>query len=187
MTAVSRSSSFHSANSEVSHSSHSSFQSAQSAASTVAAPRGFSVVEGTVVNRCFGCGVAQMVENGRARRLFGNSARFGSKLPVLCRQCLALGCPSRVPPCAKESHAQRGGGLCADRSACLVALLYGTKILPYTISHPYSVVDRELHPVAQTRVVAALRPVGSPLRVCAAARPRPHRTASRPQTSASCV
>ena len=44
-----------------------------------------------------------------------------------------------------QSHAQRGGGVCANRSACLLALLYDTKILHYTISHPYSVVDRELH------------------------------------------
>ena len=44
---------------------------------------------------------------------------------------------SESGPSRCQSHAQRGGGLCANRFACLLALLYDTKILPYTISHPY--------------------------------------------------
>ena len=48
---------------------------------------------------------------------------------------------SESGPSICQSHAQtgpqRGGGLCANRSACLLFLLYDTKILPYTISHPY--------------------------------------------------
>lgn len=48
------------------------------------------------------------------------------------------------------------GVLCANRSACLLALLYDTKILPYTISHPYPVVDRELHAGLRARAPVTL-------------------------------
>ena len=55
----------------------------------------------------------------------------------------ALGCPSRVLPC--QSHARWKGGLCANRSACLLALVMIPRFYPTLSLSSLLVVERELH------------------------------------------